>query len=639
VTAAVLIAVLLGSLPLMEGGASATGLFVTHTLVFALLGAAVGIGRRRGRIALATGWEGVAGLALVVWIAVSWLGVDYRFGSFLSMWDAVTAALLASALLLLADAGRMDTRPAGVVVAVGSAAQALHAFFVAPQANLTPSGTFANANQLAAYLDIGIFVSAAMALELLRGPDGAGARGRKWAAAGLGLVAVIDTAALMRIGSRGGIIALLAGAVIWVLASVPPGRSRRVAWSALALLVILSAAAVAWRFERIGDPYRFDRVRIWGASIEAARDHPLLGMGPGMFERRGYRYNFPLDREMFRYAKNLGSTHSAWLQAAAEWGAPGLLLSLVLAVLVATKLWRLSGARAGRAAAGPALALLSCLIIGVVDTPFGVPAITLTLIVLIAPLVAPRDAGGADLRIVLMADPDPRGRPPARRLMLASSGFLLAVAWLGAVALPYAAHVCFVGGMTPRALRLNPVNPLYWTVRAEQQWRRDRPLTPGTLARVDHDLGQASRLDPGDPLPLLDRARLHARAWFDIGAEPAAASRARRYYREAIALGGRDPRPLLELGTFLMAAGGPDEAMERIDEAVRLEPNFLAARMARARALLERGDPASARDELERLEQARRRLAGYVPRNGYESDLMRLDEAALARLRTRLGPT
>ncbi len=194
----------------------------------------------------------------------------------------------------------------------------------------------------------------------------------------------------------------------------------------------------------------------------------------------------------------------------------------------------------------------------------------------------------------------------------------------------------FVNGMTERALRLNPANPLYWTERAEALLGRDRPVTPAVLARADPDLRHAVRLDPVDPLPLLDLARLHARAWFEIGAEPAAAARAIGFYRKAIDLGIRDPRPHFELGTFLMAAGDSGQAMIEFDAAIGLEPNFLAARLARARALLDRGEEEAARRELVRLREARRRLEGYVPRNGYEADLLRFDAEALSRLETRL---
>jgi len=630
--AALVLALLLAMLPLMEGGASATGLFCAHTAVFLLAAIAIVSGRRRGRIAIGFGWEAAAGLLLVGWMGASWLLVEYRFGSFLSVWDAVVAALLAAVLLVLADQDRGWNRVAAVVVAAASGVEALYTLLVPAPPNLTPSGTFANANQLAAYLDIGTFVAAALAVEGWRSGGEAG----RWRAAAPAGIVLLNIAALMRIGSRGGAIALLVGAFVWVMLVVPRGRPRRAAWAALALLVLMSAVAVTWRFERLGDPYRFDRLHIWEASLRAAGDHPLLGMGPGMFERLGYRYNFPLDREMFRYAKNLRSTHSAYLQAAVEWGAVGLALTLLFVVLLMRRTWARPASGSGPLAVGAALALLSCLILGVVDTPFAVPAVTLSLVALIAPRVAPAEAGDADVRVVLYEGAAPPAGATTRRGMLAASGFLLAVAWLGAVAIPYAADRLFLDGMTTRALQLNPYNPLYWTTRAESLLGRDRRVTPDVLALADPDLERASRLDPVDPLPLLDRARLHARAWFEIGAEPAAATRAIGFYRQAIGLGIRDPRPRLELGTFLMAVGREDEAMDQIDEAIRLEPNFLAARMARARALLERGDRDAARRELAMLREAQLGLKGYVPRNGYEADLMKLDASALARLEARL---
>ncbi|HET9482142.1 MAG TPA: hypothetical protein VFP98_10330, partial [Candidatus Polarisedimenticolia bacterium] len=187
-----------------------------------------------------------------------------------------------------------------------------------------------------------------------------------------------------------------------------------------------------------------------------------------------------------------------------------------------------------------------------------------------------------------------------------------------------------------RAMRLNPLNPLYPATRADRSWDRSVPLTPGVLASTHLDLQRAHRLDPGNPDHLFRLAQLHARAWFEIRADEATAARAERLYRRGLALGRMDPRPRLELAAFLVARGRREDGLIEIREALRIEPKFLMARLALCRALLEGGDRPAAAAELARLQAVVSELAGYAPANGYERDLMLFEPAALADLDSRL---
>src|SRR5688572_14548959 len=150
-----------------------------------MLAVAVGRAALRGAVRLAAGWEGAAGLALTTVCVISFLGVDYRFGSFLALWNVLAAALLACALVI--EAPRRPERLAQVVAA-SAAVQALLAWTLQPVANMTPSARFANANQLAAYLVIGALVSAGLFLTLRRrGKEGRSVIDTPWIWAGLAL--------------------------------------------------------------------------------------------------------------------------------------------------------------------------------------------------------------------------------------------------------------------------------------------------------------------------------------------------------------------------------------------------------------------------------------------------------------------
>jgi hypothetical protein len=452
----------------------------------------------------------------------------------------------------------------------------------------------------------------------------------------------VDLAALLRLGSRGALVSLLAAGALWALRTPPRGRAARAALAAAGLvLVALSIVAVSSRFRRIEDPYRFDRVRIWEAGLSAAADHPLTGMGPGMFSRRSAPYNFAQDEAMFRYAKTPGSTHSVWLQALVETGVPGLAAALLFALLLARAAWRAAPRDGDPVQGAVALIVPACLVQGVVDTPFDAPAITLTLVALVWPLVLPRSAGEAAWGARWSWDP--RGARP--RALLAGALVALLGVHAAAVGLPYAANRIYRSAMqqadplpgVTRALRLEPWNPLYPATRAELIARRRTPLDPAALAEAHIDLRAAHRLDPRDPDHLVALGRLHARACFDLVCDAAAAARAETFYRDAIAMGRRDPRPHAELATFLLSVGRPVDAAVLLEQAVRLEPRFVGGWLFLARARLGAGDHAGATEALGRMARARAELSGYAPRNGYERDLMRLDAARVSEMERRLG--
>lgn len=609
-------------LPWRQGGADPLGLFLVHTLILALLGAALLSSRRDGPMVLA-GWEAAVAAGLLAVCVVSFAGVDYRFGSFLSLWNLSIGFLLAAALFLLRDP---PWRACLRAVALSGGAQALMVLLLPAPQNLTPSGSFANAGQLAAYLVMAALTSMALALSCLE-------RGRRAEGAALIVLASLCVAALLAVGARAALLALLLAAAGWALAQRGrlTRRARAIAWTGLAVLAAVALAAVAVRFQRIEDPYRFERLRIWRAGLEAFADHPILGLGPGMFERRGYQYNFPLEDQVFRYAKTPGSTHSAYVQALAETGIAGFACAVWLAALLARRAWtsRRGDPDLGTEAAGPAWALIACLLMGVFDTLFDVPAISLTLLVLLWPLLRPRSLADAPLAVNLTWRAGP----------VAATGLALGAAWLGGVALPYAAHAAFqaaaarsaLGSPSPlldRAIALEPRNPLYYATRAHLTWRRDRPLDLRTLAPAHHDLERAATLDPGDPAHPLALGQLHARACRDLACDAAELARAERWFREGIALGRKDPRPHLELADLLSAAGRAGEALPLIDAALALEPNFLAAHLARARALLDLGRAPEAASAFARFEETRSRLSSYAPKNGYERDLMRVESAA-----------
>ncbi|MGH9085215.1 MAG: O-antigen ligase family protein [Acidimicrobiales bacterium] len=84
------------------------------------------------------------------------------------------------------------------------------------------------------------------------------------------------------------------------------------------------------------------RADLWASALDALRDEPLRGLGPGAYEERAALS--PDDD--FRWA------HHGYLQQGAEQGIPGLLLVLALLGWASVRLWRAAAADQARAVAG-----------------------------------------------------------------------------------------------------------------------------------------------------------------------------------------------------------------------------------------------------------------------------------------------
>jgi O-antigen ligase len=170
---------------------------------------------------------------------------------------------------------------------------------------------------------------------------------RLFAVAGLGLLAM----GLMRSGSRGGFIALLAVAAFVLLAlTTVPARSR-----VLGLVVILAVASVTasdqyWTqmqtLLRPNEDYNLTsdggRMRIWGRGVGYMTDRPVLGVGLGNFQvAEGTISPFAQLQER-GIGVRWGAAHNSFIQAGAELGVPGLIFFVALLLSVFRSLRRVA---------------------------------------------------------------------------------------------------------------------------------------------------------------------------------------------------------------------------------------------------------------------------------------------------------
>lgn len=180
-------------------------------------------------------------------------------------------------------------------------------------------------------------------------------------------------AALVLSQTRMALLAAFAGFVLVVL--LEP-RARR--WALPALLVV-TAVAIAWEFLPNGartlsalfapyDQHNPQQARwvLWDTALRMFRDHPLLGVGPGGYNRLfSSYYAAPLDGQ-----RNWGSAHNLYLHQLAERGLAGALALLVLCVTLAVRALRAARGDVDTRALWSAAAVAAFLAMSLTETAF-----------------------------------------------------------------------------------------------------------------------------------------------------------------------------------------------------------------------------------------------------------------------------
>ncbi|WP_426757144.1 O-antigen ligase family protein [Myxococcus sp. Y35] len=283
------------------------------------------------------------------------------------------------------------------VVGLGHALLGMKSLFgVWPWVHAQPTlvTPFGNPNHLAGFLGLASTVGVGLALTRRQ-------RARAWLPA---LAAGVSGLGVVLSLSRGGIAfyvfgqALLAVLLLRQRRASSEGATPAWARSTAALMGLLAVLMVGaytaadglWAEARTTDSVeklRHSKVSLWPMMAEAARAFPLLGMGRGAFEVAFPRYQSEPNPNTLTHPEN------AVLQAAAELGAPGLVL-LAVAVWGFLRLLRRGGLETLDLAALSGVAALA--LHDLFDFSLELPACAVAALVVLGAVARPRERASED---------------------------------------------------------------------------------------------------------------------------------------------------------------------------------------------------------------------------------------------------
>ena len=598
-----------------EGGAAATSLLLWHAGLALLIAAAL-LGSRASRPrGVAAAPAGAFLLYAAVALAAACVA-PYGYAAWLFLLEI---ACVGAVGWLAARAGPDLLPGASIALLVGAACQsglALVQRFALDEAR--PAATFLNPNHLAAWSTAILLLAWAEPLvrrELTR-PR----------ATWLALPTALVLAALVATGSRGSFVGLAAGLLVIVRLGVRGWsvRFRRVALVCGLLVIAAAGLGLAVRL-READPFRWQRMRIWTASLRIVADRPWLGTGPRQFADVARAYQFPDRDGPLRYDRGFRSTHSDWLRVPCELGLAG---TVAMTGLLVTGLRR--ARRRGAAPPAGALAALAAL---------GAQAAVENLST--RPAVYLLAAALAGIVLSEVRDRDAAARAPLG-VRLSAAALVVAVLAIGEVApyLGYRAVHASSPDDRPReqeavlvGLGRNPVHPDYWRRLAEGLSAEGTPWGLERYATAREAAETAVRLNRGGADFEHTLARVEARACRVLFRDGPTRSRAVAAYTRAEALDPFNPFLPLERGVFLLDLGEWNGAAEAATRALELEPDSVRPRLLLAAALLEGGDEGArerARALLAEARVAAERSRSWAATSPYARELLTLDPAAVA---------
>jgi len=497
------------------------------------------------------------------------------------------------------------------------------------QGQTRPAGTFLNPNHLAGWL---------VAVVLLAwGPPLLQRRAGRPELSRLVLLGAPVAVAMIHVASRGALLGLGAGLLALLILSWRrlPRRWKNVAVASGLVILVGAGVGLALRFRQT-DPFRYQRVKIWRASLGVVAEDPWFGSGPRQFTYAAKNHQFPDGDGPLRHDRGFRVTHSDWIRVPCELGLPGaaVLLLTIGALVLCVRRRR----RRVELPTSSALAIAPLIALGVqasVDNLSTRPALYLLAGALLGSLLTTRDDRGRFLPW------------PSRWLLALLLLFVFAIgelapylAWREVRGLPRGRLDAEQSSRLERALRRNRVHPDFWSRRAEHLAGSGADWGVDGYAEAREAAERAVRLQPAGPEFHIALARVESLACRTLFHDAATRQRASAAFERAEDLDRYTPFIPLERAGFLLDTGDPAAAAGAAERALELEPESVLPRLMLADALLESDARDGVRRAEELLEAAREkavRWSAWAETGQYARDLLVLDGSDVRRIEEKLA--
>ncbi len=607
----VLVFLILILLPFFEGGETATGLFLIHSLTL-LLALVLVLGHSRisrPRFLLFF-------LPFFLTLCVSFLIAPYRYSAFLKFWDYSVAAIFAVSIFSVfrdtPEKGPSLLYPFFLAISFSLILSQILSF---PSSILRIHGAFLSPNDFALYS----LLALVLGLYLYEYEH------RKKQKLIIVFCLIVLTLFIALGASRGTFIAAAIFAVLYIRKSKRP----KYVIAAIGVGLLLSGAFLYYRFSQNPDPYSYYRLRIWKHSLQGILIDPYLGVGLNMLPYNAARFNFPADTEIGRFAKIARSADNQYLQLLAETGFLGFFTFLVgwcalyyFAHKLPVRFRTLADS------------VLIVSIAGFFSLPVDNTAILFLFLFLICVPMA-------------MAEMKPERFVPgfAARILASVVIFLLLSI---AVFLPYLADREFGAAQAAtdsasakrhldRAQYLNPFQPYYNFAFVKRVVDSGAKLDDYRLIFLVRALNESIELNPLEPEFYLYRARVY-RTLFDRTHHFNHYSLAVSSYQAAL---DRSPFNVFfrtELASYSAQMGRYDIAQSELLKVLEAEPAFLRARLLLVQVRLNENNVREARREFETFEQYYNRYHDYVSyeNTSYVRNLLTIDTGLMEDIRQAL---
>ncbi len=436
------------------------------------------------------------------------------------------------------------------------------------------------------------------------------------------IIVFIGAAAIS--GSKGGMLTMIiTTCIIWAYYSlnkqhVKDNDSRALLklWMlrfAVALLVILSFTGISPSGKKMlgvnSDPLYFNRLEIYRASLKMAFDSFITGRGIGGFEASFPKYNFPVKNSAARYGIYANFAHNEYIQIFCELGITGLAaLLLIIFRLLRHIPSQIGHKKLWSAGTGAYFAIVSACFHALFDFNMHLPVTAFSCAVLASFITREEEI----IRTV------PKSAMMFTRVYYFPA-FLLTLLMALTVLRPAVSNYYYenykktsdIVSIT-NAAEAEPVKSLFSleAYKASMLFKKNS---------FEDYLSNALYFDRFNSSALLSAARLQA-----VNNNKAAALEYYKMARKA------DPyRALIyseEAQFCIEKTGNSPAARSLLEQAVSLEPNFIAARINLSSIYMQNKEFKAA---LEQLDEAEFSMNSFVPITPYEEALMKIPSPGL----------